>query len=960
MNRWKQFGFTVVKTTPLPELEAVLYRMEHDKTGLELVWLKRDEENKTFGIAFQTLPWDDTGVFHILEHSVLCGSEKYPVKEPFVELMKSSMNTFLNALTFQDKTFYPISSRNDKDFINLMRVYMDAVLRPLIYTKPEIFYQEGWHYEQDENGNIGYKGVVFNEMKGAFAGADELAVDRLNRLLFPDSPYRFVSGGDPASIPNLSYETFLDTHARFYAPSNAYIFLDGDMDIEQVLGILNDEYLCHYEKTERMAPPQMQAPVCGRDEGYYELAEGEPLEGKARLSFGKVIGTFDEREKIVAMQVLSEVLCGSNQSPLSKAILRQGLAEEVDMGVNDGMLQPWLMLEVKNLRAEDAPKVEAAICAQLEELACNGLDRGQLEAVLANVEFKMRERDYGYYPQGIIFGFTALETWLYGGDPAADLEVGELFVKLRQKMNEGYFEQLIRTQLLQNPHSATMLLRPSHSAGEERRAAERARLERESAAWTRAQREQMAARQEMLLRWQESADAPETLATIPQLSLADIPTQPEQIPTQVARIADITLLKHALHTGGIAYVTLYFDADGCDEQALSMLAFACGLLGQSETQKHSAEQIVNKTRLLCGNFGVCPATYIVGNDPKNVTTKLCVSFSTLRQNLDEATAHVLEILTQSRFDEENALDDLRQIKMDVFQRAVMAGNSVALGRVLGQFSAAGVAEDNIGGVGYYQWLQKTEQAWDFAALNEKMQALLGGIVNRKTLTLSVSGVEDPLAERLAQTLADALPEKTPMPRKPLRPWGKRKEGICVPTDISFAVLGGNYAESGAYCGQMQLAAQVLSLAYLWNVIRVQGGAYGTGMLMRTNGLAACYSYRDPQGAASVERYRACAQFLREFVRQQTDFTGFIIGAVAGASALMTPRTKAAAGDNLYFTQTTWEQRCENRHALLNATAQDLLAVADLLEKTMNDGGVCIVGGREQLERCTELENVIVL
>ena len=454
-------GFTVTKEKELPELNAVLYQMTHDKTGLGLVWLKRDEENKTFGIAFQTLPWDDTGVFHILEHSVLCGSDKYPVKEPFVELMKSSMNTFLNALTFQDKTMYPIASRNDKDFVNLMRVYLDAVFCPLIYSKPEIFYQEGWHYELDDNGNASYKGVVFNEMKGAYASADRQVRGNLNRLMFPDSPYGYESGGDPASIPDLTYEAFIDSHRRFYAPSNAYVFLDGDLDIEKTLGIINNEYLCKYERTERMAPPVMQAAVANQFEGEYELAAGEALEGKTRLSFGKVIGTFADREKLTATEILARVLCGTNQSPLPKAILSAGLAEEVKMHVNDGMLQPWLMLDIKNIKEENLAAVEEMVSSKLRELADTGLDHAQLEAVMANTEFKLRERDFGYYPQGLVFGFNVMESWLYGGEPEANLEVGDLFVNLKRKMEAGYFEELVRELLLNNPHSAKVVLRPS-------------------------------------------------------------------------------------------------------------------------------------------------------------------------------------------------------------------------------------------------------------------------------------------------------------------------------------------------------------------------------------------------------------------------------------------------------------------------------------------------------------------
>lgn len=955
MTDFKHLGFTVTEETPLPELQAVLYRMTHEKTGLELVWINRDEENKTFGIAFETLPWNDTGVFHILEHSVLCGSDKYPVKEPFVELMKSSLNTFLNALTFQDKTFYPISSRNDKDFLNLTKVYLDAVFRPLIYTKPEIFHQEGWHYEFDENGDASYKGVVFNEMKGVFASADELSETEMNRLLFPDTPYRFVSGGDPVSIPELSYEEFVDSHRRFYSPSNAYVFLDGAVDIEAVLELLDKEYLCDFEKTERMAPPAFQKPVEGKFEGFYELAPGEEPDGKTRLSFGKVIGSFDEREKTVATQVLADVLCGSNQAPLSKAVLGEGLAEDVTIGVNDGMLQPWLSLNVKNLRDEDADKVKSVIRNKLEELATDGLDHEQVEAVMANFEFKLRERDYGTYPQGLIFGFSVLESWLYGGDPALNLQVGDLFDRLKEKMKDGYFEKLIKEIFLDNPHSAEVVLRPSHAVGEERRAAEQARLSAKLSKASDTEIAELRAKQERLLAWQNSEDTPETLETIPQLTLEDIPSEPDDIITEFCEISGLPVISHEVHTGGIAYVSLYFDADGFSEEELSVLSFSCGLLGESKTEKRSADDVINKIRLLCGNFDAFVAPTVVG-DLENVKTKLCVTFSAVESKLDDAVALISEIITSSLFDEEDAHDILRQAKMGIFQRTVMSGNAVGANRVFAQISPAGVAEEHVSGISFYSWLKNTDENWDFAKLDEKMHAVLSAAINRKTLTVSISGVGKETMNAAVEKLANVLPERPVLPKADIRAWGKRKEGIVIPADISFAVVGGKLENSGT----LQLASQILTLSYLWNVVRVQGGAYGVGMLSRNSGYTSCHSYRDPNGAASVERYRETADFLRDFSENDPDLTGFIIGTVANDSPLLTPKMKARVSDSRYLSGLTFERRLELRRQLLNATPKELYALADDIEKVFADGGICLVGGKEQVDACKELEEITVI
>ena len=471
-------GFRVQRRVPLEELQGTLIQMEHETTGLKLIWLDRAEENKTFGIAFKTLPWNDTGVFHILEHSVLCGSDRYPVKEPFVELVKNSLNTFLNAMTFPDKTLYPVASKNNKDFINLMRVYMDAVLHPAIYRNPNIFRQEGWHYAFDEAGTPSYKGVVFNEMKGAMANADELLEDAMCQAMLPDTPYRFNSGGDPKHIPDLTYEDFIHTHRKFYAPSNAYICLDGNLDIDEVLGILQDEYVKDFGRTEPVHFPPKQAPVDGGSRRVtYEIAPDEENEPRMRIAWGGVIGDYDDREKLVAMHVLHSVIAHNNHSPLVKCILDRGLAEDVIVSVMDSVRQPYARIEVRNYAPENTDLIRTLIHDELNRLVKEGLDREELDSALANTEFIMRERDFGSYPSGLIYSFNILESWLYGGKPEANLQVGDIFEKLREKADQGYFEELLRAVYLDNDHRCEVIMEPSRRAGEERRKAEERRLQ---------------------------------------------------------------------------------------------------------------------------------------------------------------------------------------------------------------------------------------------------------------------------------------------------------------------------------------------------------------------------------------------------------------------------------------------------------------------------------------------------
>ena len=445
--------FIVLNRQRINELEADLWQMEHQKSGARLVWLERAEENKTFAIAFQTQPWDDTGVFHILEHSVLCGSERYPVKEPFVELMKSSLNTFLNAMTFPDRTIYPVSSRNSQDFMNLLRVYMDAVLHPLLHSKPEIFGQEGWHYELDEGGALSITGVVFNEMKGAFSSPDTLLEREVTRHLFPDTCFRYVAGGDPEHIPELTYEAFAAAHSRLYHPSNAYIFLDGSVDIAQVLSILDEEYLSAYDRCPAPEAIPPQKPVeAGTSTIYYELSPQESTEGRARLADGYVACTFRDRETLTALQALSDVLCGDNQAPLKRRLLESGLARDVRLKICGGVQQPWFTLEARDIAENKADEVSAALREELKRLSREGLDHRRILAVLDNLEFEARQRDYGQTPQGIMLYAQVLESWLYGGGPAANLSVGTLFDGLREKCGAGYFEALLKRLILENPH----------------------------------------------------------------------------------------------------------------------------------------------------------------------------------------------------------------------------------------------------------------------------------------------------------------------------------------------------------------------------------------------------------------------------------------------------------------------------------------------------------------------------
>jgi len=951
-------GFSPLSTQELPELNGRLHELEHKKSGARLVWLDRADENKTFCIGFRTPPENHTGVFHILEHSVLCGSERYPVKEPFVELMKSSMNTFLNAITFPDKTIYPVSSRNDQDFINLMRVYLDAVLHPRIYDSPDIFHQEGWHYEFDENGNPSYKGVVFNEMKGALSTQERLLRNAIVHDLFPDTCYGFVSGGDPAYIPDLTYEYFINCHRRFYHPSNSYIILDGRMDLEYVLGIIDKEYLSAYDRQPTDSEISVQAPVVSTGHTiYYEISSDASLLNRASMAWGFAAGRFDSREKLIAADILFDVLCGSNQAPLKEKLLSLGLAQDVRLTLSDQVLQPYAVLEVRNCDENHAEEIQTIIFDEIRRLSENGLDHEQLAAALANMEFKLRERDFGRMPRGLNFAMMILGQWLYGGNPAGELEVGELFTALNTKLNKGYFEQVLKELFLENSHYCQVTMLPAPTLGAEKIAKEQARLKKESEAWTETDLAALKEEQAKLMAWQQSEDTPEALAKLPHLKLSDIEPEPAKIPTTVSSLNGCTLLCHNITASGIDYVNLYFDISDLNESELSAVSFLCTLLGNIDTDRYTVSELQKQSRLTCGNLYFDTQSCEFGNDPLTCRTFLSVSFSALSTKLDTAAALVREIICTSRFDDSRKLQELlNQLYSRMERTIVNMGNSFARTRIAAATSVSGIADEYTGGFSFIQWLKalKTDFSNRSALLSSDLSTLCSRIFVKERLTLGLTGQNPSAVSILKEQLLNHLPSGTTSQPCTLKPWGKRKEGIIIPAGVSFAGLGANLsAYGGQYSGQAKVMARTAFLAYLWNVIRVQGGAYGTGLFVSECGNACFHSYRDPSADRSLNCYRKTADFLEQFCASNPDLTGLIVGTIAESDPLRLPQAMGKAGDLLWLKGITHEDRCKLRQEILSTTPEDIKVLIPALRRLSEEGSICVIGGKEKVEACKD-------
>ena len=956
MTRWNEnvtrlHGFVVRSCRDLAEIRAQLVEMEYEKNGARLLWLNRDDENMSFAITFKTIPTDDTGVFHILEHSVLNGSDRYPVKEPFVNLLQSSLQTFLNAMTFPDKTMYPVASRNKKDFHNLVSVYMDAVLHPLIYRRPETFRQEGWHYEWDDKGKLVCNGVVYNEMKGAYGSVDTQLDYHVNRLLLPDTCYRYDSGGNPDSIPDLTYEQFLATHRKFYHPSNAYIVLDGSVDLEDTLSLL-DGFLRDYDRHEvSFSVGQQPAIAPAEYEDYYETDAETEKKGLCHYAQSFVCGSFDEREKSAALRLLGDVLCGSNEAPLKKAVVQSGLAENIDFaGSEDGIRYLEAGITARNVAEKDLPRLKQVIRDTLTELADKGIDRELLTASLNAMEFAMRERDYGSMPKGLVFAFLIMESWLYGGDPAAKLCCGDLFDRLRQKAEEGWFESLIRELLLNNPHNVTVVLKPSASCGEERRTALQKKLDALERSWSEAERNRIADQADALRMAQQTEDTPEQLSTLPHLALADVKEKAEPLLLDVDTVSGRTVLRAPYDTNGIVYSDLYFDISDFTEEELMTTVLLGNVLDEMGTAHHTGEEMQKLLKTNLGGFSCGVDCYGKPTSVRNCKPYFVVGLSALESKQHKAAQLVGEMLNEAVFRDGGKLRQiLRQKKLAMREEIADNGTVYAATRVGAAFSARGVIREYVSGIEHYRFISRLGEA-DIPALLEKLAALRDRIFTADRLTLSVTGHPEESFVREVITAFPVTGEK--VTSRIYAPLNVAHEGIAVPTDVCFTALGANlHALGRKYKGSMNPAALLMSYGYFWNVIRVQNGAYGAGMSVGDFGDLRFTTYRDPNAANSLDTFRAAADFLRANPPEPEELTDLVISAIGDIDPLRTPRTSGRLAAARYLLEVDQTYIDGVRRQMLHTSVEDVLAFADEMERICSVAGSCVIGSRELIEKC---------
>lgn len=989
-------GFTVERRETVPELDADAYVLRHTASGARLLHLACDDENKAFAIGFKTPPADSTGVFHILEHSVLCGSAKFPVKEPFVDLIKSSMQTFLNAMTYPDKTIYPVATTNEQDLYNLMDVYLDAVFNPAIYTKPTIFEQEGWHYELDlpegvegeggdssaslREGTLHYNGVVFNEMKGALSDPMSVLDDAVNAALYPDTAYAHESGGDPRAIPALTYEQFLDTHARHYNPSNSYITLYGDLDVDRALAFLDERYLSQSSAASRRMdaavaagedpsalapnPLDVQAPATCE----YKRVEMATTPENALVGLGLVLGSALDRKRTIAADILFETLLGSNEAPVKKAILAAGLGGNVVSYTAAESLQPYELIMLQNAQPGVARELRRVFQNACRDLCEHGVPRERLEAIISSNEYDLRQRDYGI-ADGVAIACDALSTWLYDDDAATlALKYGPVYEELRSELDGSYFEDLLRELVLENDHMALVELVPVDAA-EGSEGAEAAELAAKRDAMTDAELADVVERTAALRAAQEAEDTPEAKATLPRLRVSDIGEARPEPPLVVDTTAPIPCLRHGIPTNRLAYAMQYFDLSCVAFEDLPYVTLLCRLLKQLPTREHSAEELDN---LLAGKLGFLSFTTEVMTQPDvdGVRPYLLVSAGALSEKIDALASLPREVWSSTLLldaDADRVRDVLTQIRIGLEQGFINNGHSAALGRAMSYSSPSAVVREQLSGVDFYLFLRDLLEHFDerLDDLRAKLAELADRIFVADGCMASFTGSGEDFnaywdaAGDLGLGAGDGADAGrnalvVPEPRD-------RHEAFVIPSDICFAARACDPRRLGIdVTGAWAVAANALSYDYLWNEIRVKGGAYGCGFRAAGERQTAFYTYRDPAVDPSIERVERAGAWLGSFEPDEAAFEGFIVSCVSGMDAPVKPYALTKRRNTTYLAGLDPHAREERRAQMLAATPAELRSLGADVTRIAAASPICVFGGRDVVAKSNAGFNVVDL
>lgn len=956
-------GFCLLEQEQLPELHATGYLFEHEKSGARLCYIQSSDINKVFSIAFQTPPANDCGTPHILEHSVLCGSKKYEAKDPFNELAKGSLNTFLNAMTYADKTMYPIASCNETDFRNMMDVYLDAVFYPNIYQYKGIFLQEGWHYDTTSDP-IQTSGVVLNEMKGALADAESRLASLIARSIFGETTYGFESGGEPMAILDLSYEEFLAFHQKYYHPSNSYIYLYGDMDALSCMEHLN-EVLSHFTKTDDL--PHIQLSKIPKPNAWIQgkFPSESESEDQAYFSCNFKVGHCTDVQQILAMQLVGYLLLETNASPLKNALRDAQICEEAEGYFDSSTLEMVYSIIAKKAKKENYKKFEKIINDTLYNICENGFEAELLSAGIKKLEFLLREEDYGSRPKGLVYLTRMMKRWLHGENPFDSLHFLHHFAELKEKIKKGYLQTFIRTYLLENSEKTWIVLTPDTQLQQKETVMMQEKIQQKLQALGDQKEIYLKQEAEILLQFQQKEDTPEVLAQIPLLRLDDISKQPQKIAYTQCHLAEIPYIHVPLQNNGIIYIQLLFHAEHLSEEQIPYAGLLTELYGKLDTSHTPFTQLAQKTDHIFG--GLAFTNDIYSKNQKDYNAFIAMNFKALMEDVSDAFAFAKEVFTSTKFD---MIDNLKKI----IQTAKLQGESyfqnrahlTAIQRSRGAIASGAAIKEATSGIAYYEFLKQVEHQLqqDPDIVIQALQATAHSVLQQQNFT-AIVGCSIEEKTKLEKQLFDfvkTLPigKKQPAYQPLLAP---RQEGFCIPSAVQYNVLSWDFANTKQkYHGSMQVLRTIITLEYLWNQIRVQGGAYGCGCNFQKNGGIYFYSYRDPNLKQTYQIYRELHQKIADFTADSREMTKYILGTINNFDQ---PKTNAEKMDYvaaMVFTGVTDETRQKERTEILETTQTQIREFAGFLEYLANTNNICTIGNKSKLQETsvlfTEIKNLI--
>ncbi len=953
--------YRVVKKKDMPDLASKGYLLQHVKSGARVFVISNDDKNKVFYIGFRTPPADSTGTPHILEHTVLCGSRKYKAKDPFIELAKGSLNTFLNAMTYPDKTIYPVASTNDKDFANLSDVYMDAVLYPAIYQNKKIFQQEGWHYEMDSaTSELKYNGIVYNEMKGAFSSPDDMLSRYTLASLYPDTAYALESGGDPEDIPSLTYEDFIEMHKKYYHPSNAYIYLYGNCDMVERLEWLDKEYLSSYkaQKTDSVIERQDSFTKTVDFEKTYGISDDESTSHNTYLAYNCVIKDSLDPKLYVAFAILQYALLESPGAPLKQALLDAKIGQDIDSSYDNGILQPYFSVISKYADASDKEKFLKVIRQTLKKIVKEGLNKKTILAGINLFEFRYREADFGSYPKGLMYGLQALDSWLYkDSDPFMHIEQNATYAYLKKEAEtgNGYFEGLIEKYLIDNPHSSVVVLKPEKGLAAKKEKAVAEKLKKFKSTLSKEEILDIVEETRALKEYQTEPSTEEELLTIPLLEISDIDKKAHPFKTEILDVSGTRLLHHDINTNGIAYISLMFSAQAVPERLVPYMGLLRNVLANINTKDRGYEDLNSDMNLKTGGISFSTASYPDSKKQGDFDEEFEVRTRVFTDNISDFMELVDEILFRTDFSDEKRLREIiRTVRSRLQSSLVSAGHLTAIERAMSYISDQHYYGNKVNGLEFYRFIDDLEKNFEdrVSDLKKNLDETLKFLLHRDNLMVDITGSLE-MVEKLIPCIKD-LKDKLSSERSGMTDFvfvhEKKNEGFRTAAQVQYVAKAGNFLAKGLrYRGELRVLRVIMGYDYLWNNIRVLGGAYGCGSNFRANGFGYMSTYRDPHLKNSIRIFDEACDYIRNFDVSERDMTKFIIGTISDVDVPLTPQAEGVRSLVAYMDRISYEDVQRERDEILSCNVKKIRELAPYLSAINDENVLTVVGSEAKID-----------